>query len=114
SPGDYTATLTVSDGRGGTALPTTSVHIVQPPAMLQTLSLGPLGLRFSTVGAGQGLAVTGHYSDNSTRDLTASTSGTLYSSDNPFVANVSADGVVSAVGNGAATITAINRAVTAN
>jgi hypothetical protein len=60
------------------------------------------------VGAFAQLTATARYSNGLTADVTSSSTGTNYSSSNPAVAMVSADGVVQAVSGGAALITAFN------
>ncbi len=59
------------------------------------------------------LTVTGHYTGSDDRDLTASSEGTAYSTDAPAVAEVSSEGVVTAVGQGTATVTASNSGLSA-
>ena len=113
SPGQYTAALTVVDGRGGSASATVSVAITTPVTLV-SLGVNPPALRFSQLNATTGLVVTGRYSDGSERDVTAAASGTIYTSSILSVAIASADGVVTAVGNGNAAITVANGAITAN
>ena len=59
-----------------------------------------------TIGATLQLSVTATYADDSTADVTAANSGTNYSSTNTGIATVSPQGLVTAVGNGLALITA--------
>ena len=113
SPGQYTAALTVVDGRGGSASATVSVAITTPVTLV-SLGVNPPALRFSQLNATTGLIVTGRYSDGSERDVTAAASGTIYTSSILSVATASADGVVTAVGNGNAAITIANGTITAN
>ena len=113
SPGRYTATLTVVDGRGGSASATVSVAITTPVTLV-SLGVNPPALRFSQLNATTGLVVTGRYSDGSERDATAAASGTIYTSSILSVAIASADGLVTAVGNGNAAIAIANGAITAN
>ena len=54
------------------------------------------------------LAVTGHYSDGSERNLTAASTGTTYSSAAAAVATAGAEGLVTAIGNGTTDITVAN------
>ena len=54
------------------------------------------------------LAVTGHYSDGSERDLTAASTGTTYNSAAAAVATAGADGLVTAIGNGTTDVTVAN------
>ncbi len=52
------------------------------------------------------LAVTANYLDGSNQDVTAATSGINYSSTNPAIASVSADGLITAVASGNSLISA--------
>src|SRR5262249_48819263 len=60
----------------------------------------------TTVGGSMPLAVSGHYSDGTTRDLTAGSTGTGYTSSNTRIAQVSPDGLVTAMSSGTALIQA--------
>ncbi len=62
-----------------------------------TVTLDPAGPTFQ-------LGVTATYADGSTLDVTSSTFGTNYSSSNPAAISVGADGLVSALTSGSATI----------
>ena len=75
-----------------------------PDSLVLTASTTTLG----HVGATAQLTVTARYADGSTADVTSGATGTNYTSSNPAVATVSADGVVQAVSGGAALITAFN------
>ncbi len=111
APGSYVATLTVADGRGGSATATSNVTITAPIA-LTSLSVSPAALRFSQASATSALLVTGHYSDNSQNDLTPGPTGTTYESSAPQVASVNLDGLVTAVSNGSAAIAITNSGIT--
>src|SRR5262249_23469060 len=65
SAGSFTATLTVSDGRGGIATSTSAVTITEAttPVTLTSLTVSPTETRFTEVSATSVLQVTGHYSD---------------------------------------------------
>ena len=102
--GTFTVSVTVSDGRGGTHTATTVAAI--SAVTLQAIKLSPTGLRLAQSGAEQALALTGLYADGTTKDLTAGSTGTTYESSNGFVAAVGADGELTAIANGATTITA--------
>ena len=106
--GPYTATLTVSDGRGGSGTDTAEVTVTTTPVTLESLAVEPRALRFSEVNATAQLAVTGHYSDGSERNLTAASTGTTYSSAVGAVATAGAEGLVTAIGNGTTDITVAN------
>jgi choice-of-anchor A domain-containing protein len=59
-------------------------------------------------GSTRRLRVLGHYDDKVVRNISSGAVGTVYSTSNPKVATVSADGMVTGVGHGIATITARN------
>ena len=107
--GPYTATLTVSDGRGGSGTDTAEVTVTTTtPVTLQSLAIEPRALRFSELNATAQLAVTGHYADGSERNLTSASTGTSYSSATGAVATVGTEGLVTAIGNGTTDITVAN------
>jgi PKD repeat protein len=106
----FTATLTVSDGRGGTASASAAVTVTTQ-VTLQSLAVDPPALRFADLNATATLAVTGHYSDGTTRNLTNSAAGTTYLSAAPQVASVDAAGLVTALANGSTEITVANGGV---
>ncbi len=110
--GPRTLVVTASSQTGRVPVGFSVVDMAPPPATLDAISVLPASLIFTEVGTGA-LAVTGHYSDGSTQNLTASTTGTTYQSSNADVATVDAGGVVTAVANGTATITATNGGNTA-
>jgi PKD repeat protein len=114
APGSFSVTLTVTDGRGGTATATGAVTVALPPITLTALGVSPSALRFSEANATAALLVTGHYSDNSERDLTGSATGTTYVSSAPQVATVSTEGIVTSSANGNAGITITNSGIVAN
>lgn len=60
----------------------------------------------TSAGATTQLSVTSQYSDGSSNDVTASSSGVNYSSSNPAVATVSANGLVTAVASGSIIVVA--------
>jgi hypothetical protein len=75
---------------------------------LASLFVSPASIAFSGSGKTSQLVVTGLYVGGATADLTASSSGTSYISDDPAVATVDSDGLVTAVSDGTARITATN------
>jgi PKD repeat protein len=75
---------------------------------LDALALAPGEISLRAPGATRQLTLTGTFSDASVRDLSAAGAGTTYESTDPAVATVSADGAVTAVGNGQARIVAAN------
>jgi len=104
--GTQRLSLEVSDGRGGTAVQTFDVTVAAAPK-LDALHVAPHDMRFADLGS-VSLTVSGHRTDGVTVDVTAGSSGTSYESSNPFVARVDADGKVTAVANGTATIATRN------
>lgn len=72
------------------------------------LTLAPLRLNLTGVGQTQQLAVGSAFADQSTRDVTASSTGTTYRSSNLAVATVGPNGQVTAVGAGTAILSALN------
>src|SRR5688572_146750 len=111
--GTYTATLTVSDRRGGTAT-ANAIATVTNPITLSSLSVTPNALRFSELNVTSALVVTGRFTDGSERNLTASTTGTTYAMSESGVVTVGDDGVVTSLANGIMTITVANSGVTAS
>jgi len=82
---------------GKSSTPTT------PTATLSSATMAGATATLSAVGQTSQIVVTGTYSDGSTKDITAQTS---FVSDNSSVATVSGSGLVTAVSNGTASITA--------
>ncbi len=79
-----------------------------------SLSFGSTAtLQLDSIGATAQLNVTATYPGSATADVSSAASGTNYSSTNPAVATVSANGLVTAVGNGLALISARNDGVLA-
>ena len=73
-----------------------------------SLSLTPAPLSLTTAGQTVQLVVTAAYPDGSSRDVTAASAGTNYTTSNPAIATVSANGLVTAVASGTAVIQATN------
>src|SRR5207249_10434904 len=73
-----------------------------------SLIIAPANLSFTSAGQTTQLLVTATYPDNSTRDVTAAGTGTNYTTSNPVLATVSADGRVTAVASGTVVIQATN------
>lgn len=108
SAGSFSVSLTVSDGKGGTHTASTTAQIEPPAAQVTGIDAEPALVRFSALEATRALTVIASKSDGTAVDVTAAAAGTTYSSSNAFVAAVSADGLVTARGNGDVTITARN------
>ncbi len=105
--GPQAVTLRARDGRGGEATQSFTVTVTVP-VTLDTMSIDPASVAFTETGATRQLTVTGLFSDQSTRDLTAASTGTSYETSTPDVVTVSPDGLLTAAGAGVATITARN------
>jgi len=89
-----------------------SVYITSSVAILVSLDVSPESVTI-VAGASQQLNVLGHYSDGSSSDLTASSSGTSYTSQNLNVATISSEGLITAVSVVETTITVQNGQITA-
>lgn len=72
------------------------------------LSIAPASPSLSAVGQTVQLSVSAHYPNNSTKNVTAASAGTNYTSSNPAIASVTANGLVTAVASGTVVIQAIN------
>src|SRR5215213_588449 len=72
------------------------------------LTLTPVNPSFTTLGQTIQLQVTAKYPDNSTRDISAASAGTNYTTSNPAIASVSANGLVTAVASGTVVLQASN------
>ena len=79
---------------------------------IEVLDLHSVAARFKHAGEIRRLVITGIFADGSRVNLTRS-SLTVYESSAPSVITVNADGIVTAVGNGSATITVKNGSATA-
>jgi hypothetical protein len=82
---------------------------VSPTATVTGIAVNPLVFNVSGLGGGsQQITVTGTYSDGVSRNVTSSATGTTYQSDTPSVATVDANGLIQAVGMGAANLSVAN------
>ena len=107
---DGMSTITATN-RGHSDSITITVAI-SASALLESIEVTNVDFTLTASGATRQLNVLGHYSDGSTQDVTSPASGTTYVSSNPAAATVSADGLVTAVTNGRAVITATNSSYT--
>src|SRR5262249_30349317 len=73
-----------------------------------SLSVDAPTTTLSTAGATAQLTVTARFPDGSTKNVSASSTGTNYTISNPRVATISADGLVTAVASGTVIVSAIN------
>src|SRR5262249_36647277 len=86
-------------------LPAITLGTTTPiPVSLTITGAGPL----TTTGQTEQLTVTATYPDNSTKNVTAATTGTNYISSNSAIASISADGLITAVSSGTVVIQATN------
>jgi RHS repeat-associated protein len=109
--GANTITIVAIDAAGNSSQHTLNLTRQEP--VLQAITVSPPALRLTEIGEERPLTVTGHLSSGATQNLTAASTGTVYDTGNRFVARVNADGVVTAVGNGAASITVSHEAFSA-
>jgi len=77
----------------------------------ESLLLSSTNNTLSTANPTAQIIVDGYYSDASSRDLSASTSGTRYQSSNSMIARIDTEGFVAAVASGNVLITAANEGV---
>lgn len=106
--GELTMTAFAIDAAGDVAVsePVT-IHVESRLGLLavQALDRAPLLLG---VGDSEHLLVTGTFGDLRERDITLASFGTTYTSSNPAVVTVSADGLLTATGEGTATVQIAN------
>jgi len=77
-----------------------------PDPVPTRLSIAPGGNAILEAEASLALDVTADYADQSSRNITTASAGINYSSSNPAIADVTADGIVTAAASGRALITA--------
>jgi hypothetical protein len=104
TPGLSTATITATNGKLST---TSAVTLNLPQVTVTGVILSPPSLTLTALGSTVQLNFEENLSNGTSQDLTHA-GGTTYQSDTPSVATVSSGGVVTAVANGTATITASN------
>jgi len=95
---------------GAVNLPTINLGAVT--AIPTALGIGPANPSFTSAGQTIQLDVTATYPDNSTKDVSAASTGTNYTSSNPAIATVSANGLVTAVSSGTLVLQASNDGAT--
>ena len=95
----------------GTVFTSTVVTVTTGSVTLDSIDVTPTSKTLASISATQQLTATANYDDSSTPDVTSSAT---WSSTNDAIASVSSSGLVTAIGNGAATITATLGAVTSN
>src|SRR6266404_5661805 len=77
-----------------------------------SLSVAPTNPSLTALGQSLQLVVTATYPDSSTKDVSAASSGTNYTTSNPAISTVSADGLLIAVASGTVVIQANNDGAT--
>lgn len=87
------------------------VELGAPAPTPVRISVSAPSTSLTTAGQTVQLAVTATYSDASTQNVTAASTGTVYQTTNFRVATVSAEGLVTAVGSGRALVTALHEAI---
>jgi hypothetical protein len=97
--------FTISANRMNAVLPIKLGSATQIPS---SLALAPAQAVFNATGQTAQLTVTATYPNSSTRNVTASSTGTNYTTSNPAIAAVSAEGLVTAVASGTVVIQATN------
>jgi hypothetical protein len=101
-------TLTANQATGFDA--TMILGVVQPIPDALTVA-APANL--SAIGATSQLTVSAHYPAGTTSDVTAASSGTIYTTSNSGIATVSADGLVQAIASGTVIIQVTNEGTSA-
>jgi len=77
-----------------------------------SLSVAPANPSLTALGQTLQLVVNATYPDNSTKDVSAASTGTTYTTSNPAIANVGANGLLTAVTSGTVVIQATNDGAT--
>ncbi len=110
----------VEFGQSDYLTPTPNGETTVGPVIFGNVDLIPVSLQLTSTSTSltpsittAQLSVTGTLSDNTTVDLTGSATGTFYTSTNPGIATVSAEGLVTGVTSGTVFITARNEGVVA-
>jgi hypothetical protein len=99
------------DTTGGLVGSNTVTLRVAPSAALTSVRLLPTNPILFAIGDTQGMTVLGDFDDGVIRDISKSATGTTYLSSDAAIADVSPEGIVTAVGRGGATIVAQNGSV---
>ncbi|MCX6599192.1 MAG: Ig-like domain-containing protein [Acidobacteria bacterium] len=85
-----------------------NIRLGQTTQVPEALIIVPPGATLTAKGQTAPLTVTARYPDATTKDVTAGEAGTNYTTSNPAIASITADGVVTAVSSGTVVIQAIN------
>jgi hypothetical protein len=97
--------FTITPNRMNAIPPIILGNVTQIPT---SLSISPATLSFNTVGQTAQLVVTAIYPDGTTRNVTATSTGTNYTTSNPNIATVGANGLATALVSGTVVIQATN------
>jgi hypothetical protein len=97
--------FTISANRMNAVIP---IHLGSATQIPSSLTLAPGQPVFNAVGQTAQLTVTAIYPNSSTKNVTASSTGTNYTTSNPAIAAVSAGGLVTAVASGTVVLQATN------
>jgi cysteine-rich repeat protein len=111
--GPYSLTAFASNG-SDVAMSEPVQIIVQTAAILEEIVVLPVDPVLFALGEEKQLAVMGEYSDGVARDLTSPDTGTTYLTSTPETVAVSADGTITALAPGAATVVVQNGTVQAS
>ena len=95
---------------GAVNLPTIVLGATTP--IPTALGMAPANPSFTSAGQTIQLVVTATYPDNSTKDVSAASTGTNYTSSNPAIATINANGLITAVSSGTVIIQASNDGAT--
>ncbi len=85
-----------------------NIRLGQTTQVPEALIIVPPGATLTAKGQTAPLTVTARFPDATTKDVTAGETGTNYTTSNPAIASITADGVVTAVSSGTVVIQAIN------
>ena len=107
-PGTYVAQLIVNDGKVDSPPDTVTIQTIS------NIKVTPSSLGLGEPGSNAQLKVTGKLPDGTEVDITSSSFGTVYSSQNTGIATATNGGLVSAVALGRTTVTVTNTSFLAN
>lgn len=111
-PDDHLGALELSatgeDASGNFANTDPVIVMVEAPSDLVSLEMSPDEVYLNGINDRRQLRVTGEYGDAVSRDLTASSKGTVYTSADSAIATVSDDGILRPRSNGVTTVIARN------
>lgn len=111
-PDDHLGALELSatgeDASGNSANTDPVIVMVEAPSDLRSLEISPDEVYLNGINDRRQLRVTGEYGDGVSRDLTASSTGTVYTSADSAIATVSDDGILRPRSNGVTSVVARN------